>query len=311
MDHDTPDARPSQRNDDDPRVALNSLSAETEAAMFLHASARAALINRLLTDPAVVAMYGRWQEATAFGRAVDNYLGWMERAASAAGIDPATLRAAIRKAMDGDGTITVEVADEARAARLTAALDEGVALLKAVDAAFDHDDQRQCVAEAIVLVRDTWRLPYPWLAYELSVAWVYALLGMTLGEVYHKTYAVELTPADRSAPAITFQFATRPGETVADAWERFRREAQAAVINPLAAAAHLPPGRRTDERIVQRYVAWWYRHRIRGESIRAIAGKDNDRRKQVRYGIRQVDRWLSVANCVWKRSDPEETPGIP
>lgn len=287
---------------------LDSLAAATEAEMEMHLTARVALLNLLQVDPAVDELHWRWMHSTAFGRAVYEFVEHLGRTAEAVGLPNAWELLMLLKGASEDGTITVQAADEADAERIARVFDGAVVeanrLLDDLIAASTNLDLTPLADDAIALVRDTWRLPWPWVADDLLRSWALRMVQIAFGTQIIVDYWVESDGSARPAPAIDFRFETGEGETVADAFLRFGRQMLDAVLGPLeAAAAPLPRGRVTDARVAQRFVEWWYRRKVLEESIRSIADKDDGKRAHVRYGIAQAERWLSVSNCVWKDDD--------
>lgn len=282
-----------------PPVA-GGLLGDTVADMEMHLEARAALLNLLVRDPQVTALYDRWTHETSAGRLGCRLGEHLERTAWTAGFTgTADLIRAIAQSTDDTLSLPLAGADEAETERvyrtLPDLLTESNDLLDAYFAAIEEFDLAPLDA-AISLLRETWRLPWPWLAWEIGRLWMLWLCNAPFGRVSVVNYWLEPNVLGRPAPPI--EFATIPGESIGDALERCRKE----VVAPLeaaAAAARLPTGRTAKPEIVARYTAWWYRKRIRGESIRSIAGKNDDQRKLIRYGIAQAQRWLGMTSWVW------------
>ncbi len=287
--------------DDIPPVA-GGLIGETLADLEMHAEARAVLLNLLVRDPTVTALFDRWTDGTPVGRLACQLAEHLERTTGTAGFDHVQDLMQALESMTGDTlTLPLNVADEAEAERISQTvsdlLTEADQLLGAYLAAVQGFDAATLFDDAAVLVRDEWRLPWPWLAWELSRFWLHWLSSAPFGKRHVVNFWTE--PNDLGQPAPTITFATRPGESIGDAMQRAIDE----VFTPLeeaAQAAQLPTGRRTNPEIVQRYTEWWYRHRILGDSMRTIAEKDEGKRKLVRHGIGQAERWLGIVNATWK-----------
>jgi hypothetical protein len=287
---------------------LNELAGSTEAEMWMHAVARAALLNLLVSDPTVDQLFWRWMHMTRFGRAVYELVEQFGRCAEAFGMGNAYEFTRFRKNTPADGMITIQAADASEADRISDSLSASVAevdrLLDELIESSNDLDPTQLADEAVILVRDEWKLPWPWLANELIHAWFLIMHNCAFGARSTINYWIESDELQRPAPAIDFHFMTKPAETISDSYQRFLNELSQRVIVPFqVAAAPLPRGRVTDELVAARYVEWWYRKNILRESIRSIADKDDGKRSLVRYGIRQAKRWLSVANCAWKEQD--------
>ncbi|MDP9368576.1 MAG: hypothetical protein M3Q03_09935 [Chloroflexota bacterium] len=287
--------------EDIPRVA-GGLIGETRADLQMHAKARAALLNLLLLDPTVTAVFDRWTDATSIGRLARRLEEHLKRIASTAGFaNGQELMRAVKAAGGDTFTVRFTVADQAEADRVSRPLSDLVReadeLLDALLAALPGFDAAPLFEEAVALVRDGWRVPWPWLAWELVRCWTLWLSSAPFGRTSVVNFWAE--PNDLGQPAPTITFATKTGESLGDAMRRALDEVFAP-LEAAAQAAQLPTGRRTNPEIVQRYTEWWYRHRIRGESVRSIAGKDEGKRKLVRHGIAQAERWLGIVNSTWK-----------
>ncbi len=284
-----------------PSVA-SSLIGASLAELQMHGEARAALLKLLLADPTVGALFDRWTLETQVGQLTLALRDHLARTAQTAGFPHVqALLAALRDATDGTVTLTLDVVDGAEAKRVfrTAGelLEEAADLSGALTAAKAGFDAEPLSVEAVALVRDEWKLPWPWLAWELVRWWLGWLEGAPFGLRQEVQFRTESTGWEHPAPALAFR--TTPGESIEDALRRCHDE----VVAPLeaaAAAARLPNGRRTRSELVRRNTEWWYRRHIRGESLRSIADKDDDKRSLVRHGIEQAHRWLGIAGWRWK-----------
>jgi hypothetical protein len=277
----------------------DGLHGATEAEHAMHAIARAALMKLLLTDPMVINLFDRWNRETRLGCLATALANHMDKTAQLAGL-------ASRRVLAEESTLHLKVeADTVTEAdtmlcEIERGIDETERLAEELLEALD-DRSVPPFDDVVDLVRDIWGLRWPWIAAELYRAWLLSIGGTVFCQHFEITYHAHVFGWDRPAPEIDVRFATRQGETIADASERFLREIQTAVIVPLKeAAAPLPRGRLTDQETAERYVGWWYRQKIRRESIRSIADKQDDRRRLVRHGIAQAERWLAVSNRVWE-----------
>ncbi len=287
--------------DDVPPIA-GGLIGETLADLEMHSEARAALLTLLDRDPTVNALFDRWTDETTVGRLASQLGECLERMTRSAGFTSVPeLMQAFESVTGNTLTLPLTVTDEREAEQVSQMLRdlirEGEELLDALLVAVREFDQVPLFDEVTVLVRDEWRLPWPWLAWELLRCWTLWLSSAPFGQTPVVNFWAE--PNDLGQPAPTITFATTPGESVGDAMLRALNEVFAP-LEAAAEAAQLPAGRRINPEIVQRYTEWWYRRRIRGESVRSIAGKDDDRRKLVRHGIGQAERWLGMVNWTWK-----------
>ena len=92
-------------------------------------------------------------------------------------------------------------------------------------------------------------------------------------------------------------FQTREGESVEEALDRLSQEFHGAVktiVEPV-----IPRGRVPDRTIdaLERDARWFYRRKVKGESVRSIAMNDfgsTDRRKDVYDGIKRAEKLLGL-----------------
>jgi hypothetical protein len=284
---------------------LNALHASTEAEHHMHALARVALLNLLSTDPTVVRRHSKWMHATRHGRAVFEFVEQFGRCAETLGLENAGAFMQLVKSAPADGMVTIQAEDESDAEHISKTINAQVAraneLFDEVVESSGCFESEFITDEAITLVRDEWKLPWPWVANELVRLWILRMHSLTYGIRFTQVCWAESDPLDRPAPSAEFTFASKPDETIRQALERFLRETKTTIVHPFVeASAPLPKGTKTREAIAVRYVEWWYRKNILAESIRSIAGKDDDKRALVRRGIRRAELWLNVSNCVWK-----------
>jgi len=284
------------------------LTGETIADLEAHMTARAVLMTLLMEDPDVDALFEGWSEATPFGRAARACGDQLTRMADVAGLESSRdLRAIMDEAIDetipAPSWVTTQDEADAIGRELSDLVPEAGARLDAMIAAVREIDFDPLVPDAIALVRDRWRLPWPWLTLELVEAWGHAAAADGLGTIGTIRYGVPMD--ELSAPAPSIAFTTKPGETIGDLMLRSLEEVYLR-LEDAADAARLRAGRRVDVEVVGRYVSWWYRRRIVGESLRSIAGKDDGMRPHVRKGIARAEGWLGAVGWTW--ADEDEDP---
>jgi len=160
------------------------------------------------------------------------------------------------------------------------------------------------VPEAIAFVRDTLALPWPWVAIELCFEFQRRTVGNVTGARLQRTVSV-----GHVAPSVRIVFETRQDESIA---QNQARLVDLCCQGLTELEAGLPPkgywSRQTDH--VTRNARWFYRHKLRGESVRQIAreyhahqtrgrerasGNDDDR-ATVRAGINETERLLSLSS---------------
>ena len=95
----------------------------------------------------------------------------------------------------------------------------------------------------------------------------------------------------------TMSFQTHEGECVEQALKRLLNEAKETAKKLLEPVPR--PGRFPDRRIavLERNGRWFYRHKVKGDSIRAIAVSElgsSDRRKDIYDGIKRAEELLRL-----------------
>lgn len=204
---------------------------------------------------------------------------------------------------DDGRTVTVEHGDQ-EGVRFVTGLSENQHLIDRVNEladqlgrCFQAIDSRVLIAEACEFVKSL-GLPWPWLAIEVIESFGYGLSGFTQGQVYKVNHWVE--PPDPEVPKLTFRFATRAEETAAEAANRLlvgvgRFLDRLSDGVPEVPRGHIPSDYDAELRDgIGRYGRWFYRNRLRGESINAIARGANCDRATVRRGIREAERLLNL-----------------
>ena len=268
--------------------------AENEA----HAVARCAFLNRVQLHPAFQEVCTRFDEETGVAAALRRAAASMDTLATTFRLPHrGYLKRFFEEHLSPDGvlSVTIDIDDEEQAEivrdRIERIIRELGQNLKDVFAAFASPRVERLTSDLIHLVRDVWRLPYPWLALQLFEVWLYGRLAWLFGAKL--SIRVWFEPEEPPAPPLRFVFQTDPArETSVEAYLRFCREA-AAVLQQLE-NQRLPAGKRRNNEVLERYVDWFYRHRILGESIRHISRTDEADRKEVKDGIREAERILGL-----------------
>lgn len=164
-------------------------------------------------------------------------------------------------------------------------------------------------AAAEGLVHETWSLPrhhprerWSWLAADLMRHFVLALEGTLLGRGHIVIFAQH-----EPTPSIEVSFSSRPGESADEARRRLKAwyEESDAALGPTPKPRH--DGTILDAPRLQRDVAWFYRHLLKGEheSMRKLAREyaeaakasgttlSVDQHGTVQAGIKRARRLLS------------------
>jgi len=152
-------------------------------------------------------------------------------------------------------------------------------------------------ADAVELLKSL-DLPWPWLAAQLVEMFMLSLWQFIIGRLVVINHWVE--PPDLPAPPFEHRFCTRSDETVNEALTRFLSEMHAALDRLSGHVPEIPRGRMPSDldaefaNGVGRYGRWYYRHRIRGESMNSIARDAHCDRATVRRGLREAERLLDL-----------------
>ncbi|MEA2511081.1 MAG: hypothetical protein QOJ59_568 [Thermomicrobiales bacterium] len=291
------------------------LVGSNDAAIQAHVEARAALLNLVVTHPKVVELFDKWTATTRIGQLATGIAARLDEAAMLGGFSDRSALTRLLNGLEstfdeaGRRVVTVTIPDESNGQAFSAAIREIDRLIGELDVALDEwpegsDDP--VFADVNALVRNTWELPWAWLSVEIVLFWA-RLIEMRIGvEPYQRVFFV--TRRDRKtlpSPPIEFHFQTAPGETIEDAYKRFRREANAVIGQFRDAAAPLPVGKRRAPDLIAQDVELWYRKKLLKKSKRSLAGNRWDEQgKQVRDAINRVDRWLALGSMRWDDDTP-------
>jgi hypothetical protein len=266
----------------------DALIGKTDADNFRHAIVRNAFFREFWLDEKVQTLVSHWAKTTGLEERALRLADAGDRLAKLAGLDSRgaltytdELTVADDKVQESDTLIT----------EWTAALDD-------LDSRFTTvKDDAEIWKEAIEFVINL-GLPYPWLAIELIESTFFAILGIALGEVYRTEIWYEPEPlSEIAAPMVSMSFQTHEGESVEQAVTRLLNEAKETAKKLLEPVPR--PGKIPDRRIpvLERNGCWFYRHKVKGESIRSIAISElgsSDRRKDVYDGIKSAEELLKL-----------------
>jgi hypothetical protein len=150
----------------------------------------------------------------------------------------------------------------------------------------------QLSRRALAFVRDDLRLPWAWVIFEVLEAFACDSVAKIFGIGVEKSI-------QRQSPPIKVAFRSRAHEAAEEIRARLLAELEP-VLASLCGATRRPDSVKRDERI-EKWVTWFYRQRIRGESVRAIAKdyRTADDRPTIRRGIVQAARLLALgAYCI-------------
>lgn len=297
---------------------MHSLAGDTHAINEAHGIARVELLNLLANDETVQSRFAQWSQMSRHGHRTAQIGASLDEIAHLMGYpDRFALWAEdAQERLEAD-TLTVEIEDEldpTEIERLQKLPETVSAAIEDMCSSLIEDGElHSAMKDSMRLVREEWKLPWPWLAAELFQMWLYGTTYGALGESFTISHWYEpRQPSDASMPAFSFHFETQDGESIAEAFARLHEclidSAIPAFSNALKEGKQetptLPPGRRSNSATIRQYVEWLYRSHIHGESIRSIAEGD-DGRSHVRYGIGQAEKWLgAVTYSAWK--DPWE-----
>jgi hypothetical protein len=176
---------------------------------------------------------------------------------------------------------------------------------------FSSSEFQQTVDEIYRFVEDI-GLSYQWLALELLGLYFARVLVDDFSWRFTGSLDVEDTAYSQPSPEFHWDisFDARAGETVGQAIERMEIESRSQIAEAIQELTRyvkpLLRGRRPNrtKENLRRYAEWFYRHKVAGESIRTIASQEfteqdrinDDRRKDVRVGIRKVGDLLALGS---------------
>ncbi|MFQ6029157.1 MAG: hypothetical protein ACE5Q6_16885 [Dehalococcoidia bacterium] len=276
----------------------DALAGRTEADNFRHAIVRNAFFWAFWDDEKVQALVSHWAKNTGLEACALRLASAADRLADLMGLES---RGELVNWDDLPDQVTIEE-DQVQEA------EEIVAEANAAFEAFTHklsnlDHAADVWPEAVDFVMDL-GLPYPWLAVELIECSLHAITAAALGLTFRlNSWYEPNSPSEISAPATSMSFQTRAGESVEEALNRLLLEVHG-VMHNLAEA--VPPRGRVPDRTIdalEKYARWFYRNRVKGESIRSIAISDfgdADRRKDVTDGIRRAEKLLDLTQYTFK-----------
>jgi hypothetical protein len=153
-------------------------------------------------------------------------------------------------------------------------------------------------------------LKFPWLPVELlRLFW----LRWSLDEGEEVALDISAEMDDPPAPDVVFpEFKPKEGETTGAALERFNEAAAHFKRGLLAAVAPRGTKPDADRAALERFATWFYRNKLRGESIKQIARShfgDDDRRKDVYDGIARAEYLLGLSSHMITGRDGDDDPG--
>jgi hypothetical protein len=165
---------------------------------------------------------------------------------------------------------------------------------------FPTSDVVRGVVSDIVNLVENQGLLYQWLMIELMQVYLARLFVDDFSWRYTDNLEVEAWADSQPAPKVTFEFCTEVGETVRQAVDRLKSEAEQAIDDLMRFNEDLPRGKvpKLTRATLKKYAKWFYLKNVAGKSIKSIAQDEfpdgGDRRKDVRGGIMRVEELLSL-----------------
>jgi hypothetical protein len=267
----------------------------TYADNLRHGCARVALLDCLAEDPQVLAHLESWGREIGLIQAAEEVASLGEEAAQLCGVGS---RWEVWRREEHEPLGPPDEARDQALLRLTEAFERFLEAFRR---------STEVLEAACAFVRDELRLPWVWLAWELTM--------MLLLEAFQEVLGIEVCkglryiPEDPPAADFSWTFTTRPGETVSAAQQRFNAEAHTAFvqIQPVPdAPEQIPLGRQRQdlEELARRNAQWFYRHKVRQEPISRIARDCHVSRVNVYDGIKKAEQVLSLTTYVF--GEPQE-----
>jgi hypothetical protein len=261
---------------------FRALTGPTLADNERHTIARVALLQRLINDPRVSALYAEWERRIG----LDEALPLWRRAVDIAEASTGRLWFEISAA-----EITVESEQDAEALEL--GQDAMLGAASRVRGALHGRTVNE--VRKVIDSMGTQLRQWPWLVEELVRAFWLRFYGYLYGgKIVDRRWS---GPCDPPAGRADLSFAVQSGETVSTALARLIEEIER-TFTAISPPDHptVPPGRSVSEferDRIERDVEWYYRVRIKhpGDSVRRIAGEigdKNESRRSVYDGLKRA-----------------------
>ena len=279
----------------------DALVGSTHAENVKHVLTRLAFMDVMFKDKQVNDLWWNWGDYTGLNETAGNMASVGDQVAEAAGFDN---RGYVWELLETGSDDEVSAIDNSLSRELVTAVNTAVnEFIESLDKLPIYTER--LANEAIVFVRETLLLPWPWLALELVQCFVYAAWGCVQGRVLRFEGWAE--DKEAVAPDVEMEYKTAPGEPLGHALERLSESFIEAIEKLTEDGEHqsVPRGRiPVDEELelrdgVGKYARWFYRNRICGESIRHIAVSDEYDRATVRRGINEAERLLGLTQWVF------------
>jgi hypothetical protein len=266
----------------------DALIGETEADNYCHTIVRSSFLREFWQDDQVQELVNQWAKKTGLEECVWRLGTAGERLAKLAGLD-------FRGQLIGQSQLDIAEDQVPEAEEVIAEFNTAFDALMLRLPPSEHADI--VGKEAIEFVKYL-GLPYPWLAMELIESALRAIVGFALGLTFHVDVWYKPKPlSEMAAPPTTVSFQTEEGESLEDALTRLYDEFESAVerlLEPVTPRGKVPQHTLL---VLERNARWFYRHKVKRESIRSIAIHEygsSDRRKDVYDGIKRAEELLNL-----------------
>ena len=225
---------------------LGQVAAGTHADNLRHAYLRAHFMNALLCDPRIIRLFDAWGRETGLYAAAD-------AVARAGRVSHA---AKVVEALDSnqveDGSVAVP------------ALEAGASLAERFYLMLQPGQRPPLRPRPSAFVRDTLKLRWSWLAYELVDSFFRRVYARAFGQVLMRSFTVVYQSPPVPPLALEMSFKAKKGESVAAARRRFVTAA-ADVLRRMEQAERKAVGRRPkkDSHYLQHWAEWFYRVEVK------------------------------------------------
>jgi len=283
------------------------LSGRSHAENVRHTLVRAAFVDEFVGDHRVQELYQSWLDRFNLGTTGMAVMNLLDELCGATGCQR---RSEFIKGLDDlessrDGSHVTVDAEDKRAVRLAKGLSENQHLIDRLSEVLDEFQNTLETADYAAMLSEGRKilkmmdLPWDWLAIETVEFFCIEVVRYIVDGNWRETRWV--AAPDPPAPAVTFRFGTRPGESAREALYRFHEEADT-IASQLVEPIQFPEGRmptdldREFHDGVGRYGRWLYIRRVRRDSINSIARNFHSDRSTIRYGLGEAERLLSLAS---------------
>jgi hypothetical protein len=271
-------------------AAADLLHADAEADMVKHAIVRGALMNALVNNSRVLAIFDEWSRRTGIGGLTVAIAKTLDKIAVSADLDG---RASLF--MEGTSLAGVGKADVGEVCQHLAIIGERIVQ-------YDGLTLPDILAG---LTFGKFGLRWTFVPFELHRAYCLLVQERIMGWMFEMVTHVDVVPEIRPVTELLIGESLKGLDAVTVLAKL--KAICAAIEGRLSARPRAGRRPKNDGAYLERFAHWYYRHRVCGESVRNIArgysearlgpGNDADDRPTVMHGIAEAERLLNLASA--------------